>query len=105
MTSCLAMARPWGWVKVRKRLPSISRSWTSTSPLGRDRRCHAIQLLLRSLVLILTIAFALLLLHLLLLPRSLIKEESVECRDNQSVFVCYASTSMKITSSTELVLW
>jgi hypothetical protein len=52
-----------------------------TNPFGRDRRCHAIHLLLRSLVLIPTITFALLLLHLLL-PRPLINGESVERRVN-----------------------
>jgi len=104
--SCLVMTRFWRWVEVGKRLPSVGRSWTSTSPLGRDRRCHAIHALLRSLVLIPTITFALVLvLHLLLLPRPLIKEESVERRVNQAVFVCYASTGMKTTLLIELGLW
>jgi hypothetical protein len=52
---------------------------------------------------ILIIVFILLL--LLLLPLPLINGIGITCRANPPVFVCYASTSMKITSSTELVLW
>jgi hypothetical protein len=63
--------------------------------------------LLRPLVFILTIAFVLLLLllHLLLLPRPFINEESIERMVNQLVFVCQASTGMKTTLLTELGLW
>jgi hypothetical protein len=60
--------------------------------------------LLWPLVFILTIAFVLLLLHLLLLPRPFINE-SVERMVNQLVFVCHASTGMKTTLLTELGLW
>lgn len=52
---------------------------------------------------ILIIVFVLLL--LLLPPLPLINGIGIACRANQPVFVCYASTSMKMTSSTELVLW
>jgi hypothetical protein len=86
------------WIKVGKRLPFVSRSWTSTSPLGRYHCCHNIHLLLRPVILIN------LLLHFLLLPRSLINEESVERMVNQLVFVYYASTGMKTTLLTELGL-
>jgi hypothetical protein len=61
--------------------------------------------LLRPLVFILTIAFVLLLLYLLLLPRPFINEESVERIVNQLVFVYYASTGIKTTLLTELGLW
>ena len=56
---------------------------------------------------ILIIVFVLLLLHLLLLllSLSLINRIGIVCRVNQPVFVCYASTSMKMTLLTELVLW
>jgi hypothetical protein len=60
---------------------------------------------------ILVIVFVLLLLHLLLLlllpppPHPLINRIGIACRANQPVFACYASTSMKTTLSTELVLW
>jgi hypothetical protein len=57
--------------------------------------------LLRPLVFILTIAFV----HLLLLPRPFTIEESVERMVNQLVFVCHASTGMKMTLLTELGLW
>jgi hypothetical protein len=83
--SCLVMTRLQRWFEIGKRLPSVGRSWTSTSPLGRDRRCHAI--------------------HLLLLLRPFINEESVECMVNQLVFVCHVSTGMKMTLLTELGLW
>ena len=98
------MTRFWRWVEVGKRLPSVGRSWTSTSPFGRYHWCHNIHLLVRPLVFILTIAFALLLLPLLLLlfPRPPINKESVERMVNQLVFV---STGMKTTLLTELVLW
>jgi hypothetical protein len=101
------MTRFWRWVEVGKRLPSVGRSWTSTSPFGRYHWWHNIHLLLRPLVFILTIAFVLLLLqlHLLLLPRPFINEESVERMVNQLVFVCHASTGMKTTLLTELGLW
>jgi hypothetical protein len=85
------------WIKVGKRLLSIGRSWTSTSPLGHYHCCHNIHLLLRSIILIN------LLLHFLLLPRPLINKESVERMVNQLVFVYYASTS-KTTLLTELGL-
>jgi hypothetical protein len=100
------VTRLWRWVEVGKQLPSVGRSWTSTNPLGRDRRYHAIHALLRSLVLIPTITFALLLvLHLLLLPRLLIKRESVQHRVNQAMFVCYTSTGIKTTLLIELGFW
>ena len=101
------MTRFWRWVEVGKRLPSVGRSWTSTSPFGRYHWCHNIHLLLRPLVFILTIAFVLLLLllHLLLPPRPFINEESVERMVNQLVFVCHTSTGMKMTLLTELGLW
>jgi hypothetical protein len=92
------MTRLWRWIKVRKRLPSVSRSWTSTSLLGYYYCCHNIYLLLRPVILIN------LLLHFLLLPHPLINEESVERMVNQIVFVCYASTGMKTTFLTELGL-
>ena len=103
--SCLVMIRIWRWVEIGKRLPSVGRSWTSTSPLGRYCRCYNIHLLLRSLVFTLTMALVLLLLHLLLLPLTLINEENVERRVNLFVFVCHASTGMKTTLVTELGLW
>ncbi|KAH8797035.1 hypothetical protein F5882DRAFT_22823 [Hyaloscypha sp. PMI_1271] len=51
------------------------------------------------------IVFVLLLLYLLLLPRSFINEESVESMVNQLVFVCHALTGIKTTLFTELGLW
>jgi hypothetical protein len=48
------------------------------------------------------IAFVLLL--LLLLPLPLIKRINIECRANQLVFVCYASTRIKMAFLNELVL-
>jgi hypothetical protein len=101
--SCLVITRLWRWFDVGKRLPSVSRSWTSTNPLGYFCRCHNIHFLLRSLVLILTITFALLLLYLLPPPRTPINGESGERRVNQPVFVCYASTGIKTTLLIELV--
>jgi hypothetical protein len=52
---------------------------------------------------ILIIVFVLFLLLLPPLPR--INRIGIACRANRPVFVCYASTSIKMTSSTELVLW
>jgi len=46
--------------------------------------------------------FVLLLLLLPLLP--LINRIGIACRANQPVFVCYASTDLKTTLMTELVL-
>ncbi len=85
-----------------KRLPSAGRFWTPTSPLDRDRRCHAIHLLLRSLVLIFTMAFVL---FPLLLLRPFINDESIELMVNQLGFVCDASTGIKTTRLIELGLW
>ena len=65
-------------------------------------------LLLLHLMLLLVISIiilVLLLLHLLLLPLPLIYETNIECRANQLVFVCYASTSMRMILLTELFLW
>lgn len=98
------MTRFWRWVEVGKRLPSVGRSWTSTSPFGRYHRCYNIHFLLWPLVFILTMAFVLLLLHILLLPRHFINEENVERLVNQLMFVCHASNGMKTTFLTELVL-
>jgi hypothetical protein len=52
---------------------------------------------------ILIIVFILLL--LLLPPLSLINGIGIVCRANHLVFVCYASTGIKTTLLTELVLW
>jgi len=52
---------------------------------------------------ILIIVFVLLL--LLLPPLPLINGIGIAYRANQPLFVYYASTSMKMTSSTKLVLW
>ena len=56
---------------------------------------------------ILIIVVVLLLLHFLLLlpPLPLINGIGFACRANQPGFVCYASTGMKTTVLTELVLW
>ena len=53
---------------------------------------------------ILIIVFILLLLPLLP-PLPLINRIGIVCRANQFVFVCYASTGIKTTLLTELVLW
>jgi hypothetical protein len=55
----------------------------------------------------LIIVFVLLLLHVLLPlpPLPLIKGIGIVYRANQPVFVCYASTCIKMTLSTELILW
>ena len=103
--SCLVMIRLWRLFEVGKRWPSVGRSWTSTNPFGRYHWCHNIHLLLRPLVFILTIAFVLLRLYLLLLPRPFINKESVERMVNQLVFVCHASTGMKTTHLIELGFW
>jgi hypothetical protein len=50
---------------------------------------------------ILIIVFVLLLLP----PLPLINRIGIACRANQPVFVCYASTGIKTTLLTELVLW
>ena len=71
------------------------------NPFGRRLRCYTLHLLLQSLWLV-----VLVLLHLLLLPPlPLINGIGIARRANQPLFVCYASMSMKTTSSTELVLW
>jgi len=72
----------------------------TTNPFGRYHRCYIIYLLLQSLFLILIIVFV-----LLVLPLPFINGENVECRANQPVVVCYASTGMKTTLLTELILW
>ncbi len=61
---------------------------------------HLLPLLVISIII-----FVLLLLHLLLLPLPLIYEINIESRANQLVFVCYASTSMRMIPLNELVLW
>lgn len=100
------MTRFWRWVEIGKRLLSVGRSWTSTSPLGRYYWCSNVYRLLWPLISVLTIVFVLLLpmLHLLLLPHPFIIEKSFEHMVKQLVFFCNALTRMKMTLLTELDL-
>ena len=95
---CLVITRLQQQIKVKKRLPSIGRSQTSTSPLGRYYYYYNIYLLLYSIILIN------LLLYFLLLPCPLINKESVKRIINQLVFIYYASTNIKTTLLIKLSL-
>ncbi len=97
----------------RRRLLPLRETWFRlvglvgiANSFSHRRVYHIIHLLLLLLLPVISIIIlVLLLLHLLLLPLPLIYETNIECRVNQLVFVCYASTSMRMIPLTELVLW